>query len=149
MRPDTSYEIGITRPEVVSSWRVLSDHLAPTREYRIPSGGKMARRCRITSTFITLMGEHISQVTMDWTGFPGDGCMAESRFACVYIRTRASCIVYIHIVALILSQRVEHLPSKPRKGMHWRTTVRFARNTITGINPFSRWLPTIMFLFQF
>lgn len=115
----------ITRPEVVLSWRVSSDHLAPTREYRIPSGGKMARRYRITSTFITLMGEHISQVTMDRTGLPRDGYTAESRFACVCVHAHRILSTNGYISLLLSSRNTSGIYLlNPVGRKRWRATVQ-------------------------
>lgn len=128
MRPDTSYAIGITKPEAESSWCASSGHLAPIQRCRIRFGGKIARRYRITSTFITLMGEHKSRVTMDrrerFRGWMyGSICMCTTRMY--------AGIVYIHIRGYISPRSYPLtavlLPPKPGGRTRWRSKVLSVR----------------------
>jgi len=138
-----SYGTDTTRPEAESSWRAPSGRPAPIRGCRIPCGGKMARRCRITSTFITLMGEHISSSSdgskrchsgeTNVRSLPSVSICARGRT--YVVRTYRHCLLAnTRRSALILPQPLTALPSKPGGRTRWRAIVRFVRRNRSAID---------------
>lgn len=126
-----NYGTDITRPEAESSWRASSGRPARTRGCRIPFGGKMARRCRITLTFITLMGEHVS-CSSTTGGRLRRGALPETN-----VRSRLDvharvCALQRHCLFANTRRSSSHplatptaLPSKPGGHTRWQAIVRF------------------------